>query len=159
MPGPAGPAGPAGPPGPPGERGETGDVGMNSTVAVYSNNTNGGDGPLTESDRFWLDDCLTAPHTAGPDETALVTGSVRLVLDKPAQGDFIVIDVVEGNATEHGNGLLFLDTNVLSGTVVHHIRLTEGVTYQFGSGLLVQGGGLTVELLGCQTMVQVVRTP
>lgn len=160
--GPAGPVGPAGNEGargPVGAQGEEGPAGLDSTVRVLSASANGGAGPVGDAERFWVDDCLTAAYTAGADETALVTASGRLVLDTPAQGDLIVVDVVDGVATEHGNGLLWFDTDLASASVMGSIRLTEGVTYRFGPGALVQGGGVEVELFGCQTLAQIVRTP
>ena len=160
--GPVGPAGPTGPQGPQGAVGPAGTPGPEGPAGHVTSyyRTDGGSQTISLMDRVHVPylSCFTPPHTAGPNEVALIfAGMGAGLFATDTQMDFIAMYTVNGGAPGGiGNGQVHLGT-IHHATVLGRVELTPGSVYTFGGGVALVGAALDAAVAPCQTMVQIVR--
>ena len=113
---------------------------------------------IAGADRYRDLNCWTADYVAGPNEHALITASMGVVLSSSSWLDFIAMYTVNGGTPGGlGNGWT-LQTSALdqSATVHGIVDLVEGSTYRFGLGIVAYSNGITTNTHPCQTLVQIV---
>jgi hypothetical protein len=153
----AGPEGPAGPQGPQGAQGPQGISGFVRVLSYERANS-----PFTIAGATVPPGCETAPHTAGANEVAILTGNVTL-FNAAMTGTVFYAPVytVNGVGPNYPVNNFAIETSQqgTSATVPHQavVTLAEGSTYRFRTEVRSQNVAFTVAELVCRGQVTIAK--